>query len=88
MKDSGYTREQKDFAIRRSLTGPAIRMIMYQGLDKSLLDILETLDSVYGNIENKEQLLKDFYSASRRDDEDVSAWSNRLEEIIGKGLES
>lgn len=88
MKDSGYTREQKDFAIRRSLTGPAIRMIMYQGLDKSLLDILETLDSVYGNIENKEQLLEDFYSASQRDNEDVSAWSNRLEEIIGKGLES
>lgn len=87
MKDSGYTREQKDFAIRRSLTGPAARMIMYQGLDKSLLDILETLDSVYGNIENKEQLLEDFYSASQRDDEDVSAWSNRLEEIIGKGLE-
>lgn len=51
------------------------------------MDILETLDSEYGNIENKEQLLEDFYSASQRDDEDVSTWSNRLEEIIGKGLE-
>lgn len=60
---------------------------MYQGLDTSLLEILETLDSVYGNIENKEQLLEDFYSASQRDDEDVSAWSNILEEIIGKCVE-
>lgn len=54
MKDFGYIREQKDFVIRRFLIGFVIRMIMYQGLDKLLLDILEILDSVYGNIENKE----------------------------------
>lgn len=87
LKDSGYTREQKDFAIRRSLTGSAARIVMYQGPDKPLSDILETLDSVYGSVENKQQLLSEFYGARQREDEDITAWSGRLEEIIGKGLE-
>lgn len=60
---------------------------MYQGLDKPLSDILETLDSVYGSVENKQQLLSEFYGARQRGDEDITAWSRRLEEIIGKGLE-
>lgn len=87
LRDSGYTKEQKEFAIRRSLTGSAARMLIYQGLDKPLSEILETLDSVYGSVDNKEQLMAEFYSAKQREDEDVSAWSGRLEDIIGKGLE-
>ena len=85
--DPSYTKEQKEFAIRRSLTGSAARLVIYQGLDKSLDDILETLDSVYGSVENKEQLLSEFYSARQKDNEDVTTWSSRLEDIIGKGLE-
>lgn len=87
LKDSGYTTEQNDFAIRRSLTGSAARIVMYQGPDKPLSDILETLVSVYGSVENKQQLLSEFYGARQREDEDITAWSGRLEKIIGKGLE-
>ena len=87
LKDSGYTKEQKEYAIRRSLTGSAARMLIYQGLDKPLNDILEALDSVYGSVDNKEQLMAEFYSAKQREDEDVSEWSARLENIMGKGLE-
>ena len=87
LMDPSYTKEQKEFAIRRSLTGSAARLVIYQGLDKSLDDILETLDSVYGSVENKEQLLSEFYSARQKDNEDVTTWSSRLEDIIGKGLE-
>lgn len=42
MKDSGYAREQKYYAIRRSLTGSAARIVMYQGLAKPFSEILET----------------------------------------------
>ena len=38
-------------------------------------------------VDNKEQLLAEFYSARQRDDEDVTTWSNRLQDILGKGLE-
>uniref|UniRef100_A0A8W8NZZ6 Paraneoplastic antigen Ma-like C-terminal domain-containing protein n=1 Tax=Magallana gigas TaxID=29159 RepID=A0A8W8NZZ6_MAGGI len=70
-----------------SLTGSAARIVMYQGPDKPLSDILETLNSVYGSVENKQQLLSEFYRARQRGDEDITAWSGRLEEIIGRGLE-
>lgn len=85
-KDSAYTDAQKDFAVRRALTGSAARMVMYQG-DLTVGEIIKTLDSVYGTIDSKEQLLAEFYSARQKDDEDVTSWSNRLQEIVSRGLE-
>lgn len=38
-------------------------------------------------MENKEELLAEFYIARQLEDEDVTIWSRRLEDIIGKGLE-
>ena len=87
LMDPSYTKEQKEFAIRRSLTGSAARLVMYQGHAKPIDKILDVLDSVYGTVDNKEQLLAEFYSARQRDDEDVTTWSNRLQDILGKGLE-
>lgn len=87
LKDPTYTTQQKEFAIRRSLTGSAARLVMYQGFDKPIEEALQVLDSVYGSVDNKEQLLAEFYSARQHDDEDVTTWSNRLQEILGKGLE-
>ena len=59
---------------------------MYQG-QKPIDKILDVLDSVYGTVDNKEHILAEFYSARQRDDEDVTTWSNRLQDILGKGLE-
>jgi hypothetical protein len=39
------------------------------------------------SVDNKEQLLAEFYSAIQRDDEDVTTWSNRLPDILDKGLD-
>ena len=85
-KDLSYSTTQKDLAIRRSLTGSAARMVMYQD-HKTIDDLLATLDSVYGNVDNKEQILAEFYSARQKDDEDVTTWSNRLQEILGRAVE-
>ena len=43
------------------------------------------LDSAYGRADNKEQLFAEFYSTRQRDDENVTTWSNRLQDILGKG---
>jgi hypothetical protein len=45
LMDPSYTKEQKEFAIRRSLTGSAARLVMYQGHDKPIDKILDVLDS-------------------------------------------
>jgi hypothetical protein len=42
--------------------------------DKPIDKIFDVLDSVYGTVDNKEQLLAEFYSARQRDDEDVTTW--------------
>ena len=62
LMDPSYTNQQKEFAIRRSLTGSAVRLVMYQG-QKTIDKILDVLDSVYGTVDNKEHLLAEFYSA-------------------------
>ena len=85
-KDPSYSMSQKDIAIRRSLTGSAARMVMYQD-HKTIDDLLVTLDSVFGNVDNKEQILAEFYSARQKDDEDVTTWSNRLKTILGRTME-
>ncbi|CAG2255775.1 unnamed protein product [Mytilus edulis] len=83
LMDPSYSKQQKEFAIRRSLTGSAARLVMHQGMEKPIDQIMEVLDSVYGTIDNKEQLLAEFYSARQREDEDVTTWSNRLQDILG-----
>ena len=45
--DPSYTMEQNEFAIRRSLTGSAARLVMHQRHDKPIDKILNVLDSVY-----------------------------------------
>ncbi|CAG2189653.1 FAB1 [Mytilus edulis] len=70
-KDPTYTKTQKDCAIRRSLSRSAAQI----------------LDSVYGSVDNKEQLLSEVYSARQKEDEDVTTWNNRLQDILGKGIE-
>jgi hypothetical protein len=36
LMDPSYRKEQKEFAIQRSLTGSAARLVMYQGHDKAI----------------------------------------------------
>ena len=74
-------------AVRRSLRGEAGYVAMRLDLDASVDDILHKLDSVYGSIEKKEELMAGFYGARQREDESVSAWSCRLESILGKAIE-
>lgn len=49
-------------------------------------EILSKLDSIFGNVLEKEDILAEFYSAKQRDDETCSAWSFRLEEILCKAM--
>ena len=87
LKDPTYTKVMKDNAIRRSLRGEAGRVAMHLGIDASMEQVLEKLDSIFGTVDNKEELMAEFYGARQKEDEDITSWSCRLEDIIGKGLE-
>ena len=71
-------------SFRRSLRGNAARVLMRLGTEASIDDILQRIDGVYGTVEDNENLLSQFYSASQKENEDVLEWSCRLEDLLNK----
>lgn len=71
-------------AMRTSLRGEAGIVVMRLGTDISVNQILNKLDSINGNIDQREALLAEFYGARQKEDEDITSWSCRLENVIGR----
>lgn len=57
---------------------------MRLGSHAKVTDILEKFESIYGIVDKKQMLLSKFYSAKQDVNEDVTAWSCRLEDLIQK----
>ena len=47
-------------------------------------NILTKLDSIHGDIDKKETILAEFYSAKQKEDKDVSKWACRLNDILSR----
>lgn len=86
MQDKTHSEEDITQAVRRSLRGEAGRVIMNLGPDANLKKILSKLTSVYGDIQERESILQEFYGTKQGKDEDVSTWSCRLENIMQKAI--
>ena len=86
LQTDGYAENVICLAMRRSLKGSAGRVLMRLGPNASVEEIIHKLDSVYGIVEEKETLLANFYSARQKENEDVSTWGCRLEDLLGKAL--
>lgn len=74
-------------AIRRSVRGEAIRILMRLGTGVDIETILEKFESVYSTVDTKEELLAKFYSAKQGESEDITAWSCRLEDLLSRVVE-
>ncbi|XP_062571420.1 uncharacterized protein LOC134233469 [Saccostrea cucullata] len=86
IRDKTHSDEDIAQAVRRSLRGEAGRVIMNLGPDANLNKILAKLTSVYGDIQERETILGEFYGTKQAKDEDVSSWSCRLENIMQKAI--
>jgi len=73
--------------IRRSVRGEASRILMRLGTSVGIGNILQKFDSVFGIIDTKETLLAKFYSARQGENEDVTSWSCRIEDIWSRAME-
>lgn len=62
-------------------------MVRRLGIGATIPEILDKFQSVYGDVDTKENLLARFYSASQKEDEDVTKWSCRLEDILSTAVE-
>ncbi|KAL3885490.1 hypothetical protein ACJMK2_025543 [Sinanodonta woodiana] len=86
LQQGSYPHDQVSRAIRRSLS-EAGRITMRLGPSASISEILSKLDSVYSNVDLKETLLADFYSAHQKDNEDIATWSCRLEDLLNRAVQ-
>ena len=86
LQQGSYPHDQVSRAIQRSLR-EAGRITMRLGPTASISEILSKLDSVYSNVDLKETLLADFYSARQKDNEDIATWSCRLEDLLNRAVQ-
>lgn len=73
LQTDGYSENVICLAIRRSLRGPAGRVLMRLGPNATVDEIMYKLDSIYGTVEEKETLMVNFYRAKQQESEEISA---------------
>lgn len=77
--DPSHNSAQALHAVRKSLRGEAARASMRLGTQATLVQLLAKLASMFGDSAKKSKVMKEFYGSAQRPDEDVMAWSYRLE---------
>ena len=59
---------------------------MRLGEKADIHEILCKMDCIFGNIDEKESIMSEFYNAKQKEDEDVAMWSCRLEDILSRAI--
>ena len=70
--------------IRRSIRGTAASTVHNLGESSSVIDIVDKLDQIFGNVLPPENILETFYSARQLKAETVASWACRLEGIMAQ----
>lgn len=81
-----YREDQILQAIRRSVKGEAANVLMRLGTSASIDEIIHKMNSIYDTIDSGQRILGQFYSAEQEENETVSQWGCRLEQLINKAV--
>lgn len=84
MSEKIFSEEQILLGIRRSVKGNASDILRRLGTGVSIYEMLEKLESTFGNIESVEVLLRHFYACQQDPHESVISYASRLEEIAAR----
>jgi hypothetical protein len=60
---------------------------MRLGADTNLETLLHKLESAYGISFQDDLLMREFYDAQQKTDEDVTTWANRIEDLLHKACQ-
>ena len=82
LEDSGYDDRAKLNVLRRSLRSPAAEVLTHLSKSHTAFDILDKMNSIYGDTSSGPSLLQKFYSSKQQVNESVAEWACKLEEII------
>ena len=88
MRDSRiYNDDMLKQAVRNSLTGNIRKVLLTMKADVTLEEIIDKLESIYGNVRTGESVIEEFYSSNQTKEESVSAWGLRLESLVQSAIE-
>ena len=82
-----FSDEQLLLGVRRAVKGNAGDVVRRLGTGVTIHEVLEKLESTFGNIETKESILRKFYSCQQKLNESIVQYSSRLEEIFAQAVE-
>ena len=86
-RDSSFTNAQVLQAIRASLRGTARRLLVSLGDSVSIEAVVRKLEVYFGEPAKKGISMREFFNASQRHDESVTAYGCRLEYILDLAFE-
>ena len=73
--------------IRNSLSGQARTVIVTLGPKVTNQEIIDKLESVFGNVATGASIMQEFYTAAQNADESVTLWGIRIEQIVQRAVE-
>lgn len=74
-------------AVRNSITGLPRKVLATLKASASMTEIIETLESNFGNIRSGEALMEEFYTMKQGKKETLSTWAIRLESLLQLAIE-
>ncbi|KAH3825937.1 hypothetical protein DPMN_127824 [Dreissena polymorpha] len=82
-----YHKELLRQAIRNAISGKPRKILAALKPTATSEEILEALESNYGDIKSGECIMEEYYKAKQEKEEDISAWGIRLEELVQKAID-
>ena len=87
LNDDEISHNQLVQAMRRSLRGTARKLLIPLGEKASVEDILQKLDVMFGDVSSKGMIMQEFFNATQRSSESVTAFGCRLETILQTAID-
>ena len=86
LRERLFSEEQILQGVRRAAKGDVGDILRRLGPDARINDIIEKLDSTYGNIETKESILRKFYSCTQQKGQTVTTFASQIEEVFTQAV--
>ena len=84
--EKGWTLQKGDLSSRIDVLRKTITSSVKMDPESTTQEVIEKMESVFGNVASGESVLQEFYTASQRKDESVAEWGIRLEDIFQKAV--
>jgi len=87
LNDRVYPEALISQAIRKSLRGPASKVLLSLGEGAQIGAILHKFEGIFGNVYSGESIMQQFYTEQQQQQENVASWACRLEDLLQNAVD-